>query len=183
MVYQWLCEGIDYILKELSVDRLYIPTSFGNHGRIHQGKPRVATAGSHNIEQLVYWLLDLKYEEDDRVVFDTSNTKLKYIDLGGFMLRFGHGDEPGWRFSGGVGGLTIPFNKAVSKLNNETKADLDIRGHYHVKIDLEYALFNGSMIGTSEYSRFFGYEPPQQVLAFIDRERNRKAGVFPIFVD
>ena len=32
---------------------------------------------------------------------------------------------------GGVGGITIPLNKAISAWNNQRMADYDILGHYH----------------------------------------------------
>jgi len=181
IAHQWLLDGLKYVADQTKLDRILVPTSFGNHGRINKGRPRIATAASHNLEQFVYGLIARDLKDDNRFQLDVSPTAFKYLSLGDMCVRFTHGDT--FSYGGGIGGLAIPLHKAVARWNEETRATLTCFGHYHQKRDFEFAVGNGSLIGTSEYSRRFGYEPPQQVLFFIDRERNAKAGVHPVFVE
>ncbi len=179
-VHQWLSEALLYIADRTKA-KILVPSSYGNHGRISFGKPRVGTGAKHNLEQHVYKLIQRELKDDDRFSIDCSDTAFKYVDLGGYTLRFHHGDAVG--YGGGVGGLSIPLNRALARWDAETHADLTIIGHWHQKLDGERWLVNGSLIGTSEYGRRFGYEPPQQVVTMIDMDRKRKAGTHPLFVD
>lgn len=174
-----------YLLDSLKVDKLVVPTSWGNHGRITSGKPRIATAGSHNLEQMVYRLLDRDFRDDGRVTFDITPSAFKYVPVecenSTFMLRFNHGDT--FRYQGGLAGLSAPFRRVTSAWDTETRADLTCVGHWHRSHDFGWGIVNGSLIGYTEFSRRFEYEPPSQTLFFIDQRRGRKAGVSPIFLD
>tara|TARA_R110002110_G_scaffold66847_3_gene182650 strand:- start:16164 stop:17201 length:1038 start_codon:yes stop_codon:yes gene_type:complete len=181
IVHERLLGGLEFMASSLNVDRIYVPTSYGNHGRINSGRPRIATAAAHNVEHALYRTLARHFAEDDRFVFDVSPTRLKIVDLGGFKIRFSHGDDI--RYQGGTGGFHAPLVNQVRRWNQETVVDLDCIGHYHTFVDLRFAVINGSLIGHSEYSRKFGFEVPQQVLFFIDRDRNMRAGTYPVWVE
>jgi hypothetical protein len=181
LVYQRLMGGLEYLSSALPLDRFYIPTSYGNHGRITSGKPRIATAASHNIEQAIYRSMARDLKDDDRFVFDCQPTRLKILDLHGFKIRFSHGDDI--RYQGGTGGFHAPLVNQVRRWNQETQVDLDCLGHYHTFVDLRFALMNGSLIGHSEYSRKFGFEVPQQVYFVVDHSKNLRSGTYPIWVD
>jgi hypothetical protein len=181
LVNERLLGGLEFIASKLKADRIYVPTSYGNHGRINSGKPRIATAAAHNVEHAVYKTLARHFAEDDRFVFDVLPTRLKILDLGGFKIRFSHGDDI--RYQGGTGGFHAPLVNQIRRWNQETPVDLDCMGHYHTFVDLRFAVMNGSLIGHSEYSRKFGFEVPQQVLFFIDRDRNMRSGTYPVWVE
>tara|TARA_R110002012_G_scaffold91963_4_gene223404 strand:- start:6478 stop:7524 length:1047 start_codon:yes stop_codon:yes gene_type:complete len=181
IVHDRLLGGLEFIASKLKADRIYVPTSYGNHGRINFGRPRIATAAAHNLEHAMYRTLARDLKDDDRFVFDVLPTRLKILDLGGFKIRFSHGDDI--RYQGGTGGFHAPLVNQVRRWNQETPVNLDCIGHYHTFVDLRFAVINGSLIGHSEYSRKFGFEVPQQVLFFIDRDRNMRAGTYPVWVE
>lgn len=181
IIQERLLGGLMFLANNLKVDRIYVPTSYGNHGRINSGRPRIATAASHNLEHAIYKSMARHLADDDRFLFDTLPTRLKILDLGGFKIRFSHGDDI--KYQGGTGGFHAPLVNQVRRWNMETQVDLDCIGHYHTFVDLRFALMNGSLIGHSEYSRKFGFEVPQQVLFFIDMEKKMRAGTYPVWVD
>ncbi len=179
-VYDWLREALLFVADRTKC-RVLVPTSFGNHGRITSGKPRIATAASHNLEQMVYQSLARDLKSDDRFVFDITKTAFKYLDLGDFVVRFTHGDA--FRFGGGIGGIHVPLQRAIGRWNAETPAQLTCIGHWHQRLDLQHSVANGSLIGTSEYSRRFGFEEPSQQMFLVERSERRKGAVFPVWVD
>ena len=97
------------------------------------------------------------------------------------MLRFHHGDAI--RYEGGVGGLTIPANKAIAQSNKSRTAYLDIFGHYHQMLDGGKFVSNGSLIGYNPYAIRIkaSYEEPKQVFFLMERDKGKTA-VYPIFV-
>jgi len=177
-VYDMLKAGLTYLADQTKL-KVLVPCSWGNHGRLTE-KPRVATAGAHNLEQIVFQ--SLARDLDNRFQFDVSNTAYKYLELGNFVIRFNHGDR-GLRYQGGVGGLSIPLHKWKSRLDENRIAHLNVIGHWHQARNFGHSLCNGSMIGTSEYSASYGHEPPTQLVAFIDRNRDRIGPVFPLYLD
>ena len=182
IVLKRLMGGLRFVADQTKAETIYIPTSYGNHGRINQGRPRIATAADHNLEHMIYRSLARELESDSRFIFDVQNTRLKILDLDGFQIRFSYGVDI--IYAGGTGGFHAPLVNQVRRWNQETPVDLDVMGHYHTFTDLPgLAVMNGSLIGHSEYSRKFGYSEPLQVLFFVDRERNAKAGTYPIWVD
>jgi hypothetical protein len=105
------------------------------------------------------------------------------LDVFGVRLRFHHGD--GIKYGGGVGGITIPVNKAIAQWNRAHYADLDIVGHYHQFFDGGNFIANGSVIGWSPYSLWIkaSFEPPQQAFFLLDSKYRRKTVVAPIILD
>jgi len=181
----WLRErilaGIRYLLAELDVERLLIVCSYGNHGRSTL-KSRVSTLAEHSWEWLLYQVLQSDLAAEKRVHFEIAAGYITYVDLGGFTIRFHHGDYIGYQ--GGVGGITIPLRKAVDAWNVGQHADLDVIGHWHQRISLEWVEVNGSLIGFAPFSIRVKarLEPPQQSFFLVDLERRRKTGSFPVFV-
>jgi hypothetical protein len=102
-----------------------------------------------------------------------------YVDILGTMTRFSHGDSIGYQ--GGIGGITIPVNKAIAQWSKARHADLDCFGHHHTTLAGKQFLSNGSVIGYGPYSLEIkaAYEPAQQTFALIDAKRGRTA-VWPI---
>lgn len=177
-VYDMLKYGLTYIADKTKL-KVYVPCSWGNHGRL-TAKPRVSTAASHNLEQIVYQ--SLARDMDSRFTFDVSKTAFKYLELGNFVVRFNHGDG-GLRFGGGVGGLSIPLHKWKARLDEHRTANLSIIGHWHQARNFSHSICNGSMIGNNEYSAAFGSEPPTQLIVMIDRELERVGPVYPVYLD
>ena len=127
-----LCSGIDYLLKEGNFKNLIIPCCIGNHGRTTM-KRRVATSYKNSYEWLMYKNMEKVYRKNSKVHFIVQNGYHTYVPLyGKFKLRFHHGDA--LRYAGGVGGIAIPANKAVSQWNKTEKAYLDVFGHFHTQM-------------------------------------------------
>ena len=178
--------GLRFLCEELDVEELIVVWQYGNHGR-NTRKPRVATAAEHNFE----WMLGQFMQQDvlqqpwakkKRMRFIAERGYHTYLDLSGFAVRFHHGDNV--RYQGGVGGLTIPLNKAIGEWNKAKVADLDVIGHWHQETDMARAVVNGSLIGYNAYAVAIkaGYEPPAQGFFEIDLARRKKTGYFTVHV-
>jgi hypothetical protein len=157
-------------------------TSTGNHGRTTM-KPRVATENEHSFEQHLY-LTMAEQEKNRNVRWVISPGYLNTVDLQGFVLRAHHGHAI--RYGGGVGGIAVPANKAISQWNRAARADLDVFGHWHQWswINNRY-VSNGSLIGHSAYAVRIKaeYEFPCQSFIVIDHGRNCVTRAMPIFCD
>jgi hypothetical protein len=166
-------------LKEGNFEQIIIPCSVGNHGRTTI-KPRHGTSWKNSYEWLLYKILE--QEITDGVVWVIGESYHTYLDVYGKTFRLHHGD--GLKFQGGVGGLTIPVEKAIANWNKGRVADLDIFGHWHQSQQNPKWVSNGSLIGHNAYSIAIKapYEPPQQTLFLFDAKRGR-TGTWPIFVE
>jgi hypothetical protein len=89
-------------------------------------------------------------------------------------------------YGGGVGGLTIPLNKAIAQWDRAMKADLTLVHHFHQRFDGGHFLVNGSLIGYNTYAQAIkaAFEEAQQQFFLIHaRGGGQKSGVFPIWLD
>lgn len=179
----WLKERVAKFIntfrKEGNFEQIIIPCSVGNHGRTTV-KPRHGTSWKNSYEWLLYKILE--QEITDGVVWVIGESYHTYLDVYGKTFRLHHGD--GLRFIGGVGGLTIPVEKAIANWNKGRVADLDIFGHWHQSQQNPKWVSNGSLIGHNAYSIAIKapYEPAQQTLFLFDVKRGR-TGTWPIFVE
>lgn len=155
----------------------------GNHGRMTE-KTRISTNAENSLEIFAYYFLAAEFKGNPRVKFTIAPGDMLYADVfPDFRIRFIHGDQI--KFGGGVGGLTIPLNKWISRQNNSIRAQLTCLGHFHQRLDGGDFLVNGSLIGASPYSQRFGFspEPPAQQFALIhSRTGGCKSIVAPIWV-
>jgi hypothetical protein len=165
-----LVGGIEMLLDRLDLTSLTIPCSHGNHGRTTQ-KKRVSTAYANSFEWLMYHQIAWRFERDERVRFEVTNSAHQYAEVYGFKLHFHHGDE--LNYAGGVGGLGIPFLKAVPAWDAVRKADYHCIGHWHQLRDYGSGVSNGSLIGYAPYSLKIRapFEPPQQAMFYVDSKR------------
>ncbi len=167
-----IISGIRLLKEEGMFDKIIIIGCDGNHGRdSKEGYSRASTRVKHSYEWLMYKFLELWYAGDDNVSFDIAQGYHLYKQIYDVMLRFHHGDKI--RYYGGIGGVTIPANKAILEWNKGRKADLDVMGHWHKFMNPDLFLANGSVIGYSAYSiaSKVGFERPQQSLLLIDSKR------------
>lgn len=153
-----------------------IPFISGNTTR----KPRHATGAANSYEWMLY--KTMAKHMGDKAVWHVSDGYHLLLDLYGKTLRIHHGD--GLQYQGGVGGLTIPVEKAIASWNKGVSADLDIFGHWHQSQQNPKWVCNGSLIGFNAYSIAIKapYEPPSQTGFIFDKKRGRTV-TFPIFVD
>ena len=161
----WLKERVSKFIrtlqKEGGFEQIIIPCSVGNHGRTTI-KPRHATSWKNSYEWLLYKVLEQEITE--KVTWVIGESYHTYLDVYGKTFRLHHGD--GLKFQGGVGGLTIPVEKAISSWNKGRVADIDIFGHWHTSQQNPKWISNGSLVGHNAYSISIKapFEPPQQTL-------------------
>lgn len=173
---EWLRDrivaGIDRLLGDRKIDRVTVVCSYGNHGRTTE-KRRVATGAEHSYEFALYWQLARHYEKDARAVFVVEPSAHQYLKVYDFDLHFHHGDDIA--YGGGVGGISVPGNKAVAQWDKWRAADYHHFGHFHQYLDLGAAVFNGSLIGPNAYAMSIKAtpEPPQQAFYILDSKRGK----------
>jgi len=173
--------GIDFLLSHGKFKKIVIPCSYGNHGRTTK-ECRHGTAAQNSFEQHMYYSLQNMYENDDRVEFIINNSYHTYVNLfDKYLLRFHHGDSI--RYRGGVGGITIPVNKAIAQWNKGKEAYLDLFGHYHTPMAGGAFISNGSLCGHNAFAIGIkaDYYEPQQMFVMIEESRGKTA-THPIFV-
>lgn len=172
--------GIDRLLSDSKLERLQIVCSYGNHGR-NTPKPYRALGAVHSYEWLLYQWLGSIYEHEPRVQFLADESAHQYAKAYGFDLHFHHGDET--NYQGGVGGITIPLNKAVGQWDKAKRCHYHHFGHWHQYIDSGRIVVNGSVIGFNSYAMSIKAEPeePQQFFYLLDSKRG-KTGKHPIWV-
>ena len=174
--------GINYWLDNSDLDFHFVCVG-GNHGRMTE-KTRISTGSGNSLEIFMYRFLAEAFKGNPRVTFDIAAGNIIYHDIfPDFRLRAIHGDQI--HYGGGVGGLTIPLNKWVMRQDQSVKADLTALGHFHQRLDGGNWTVNGSLIGASPYSQWFGFspeEPAQQMVLIHSRNGGTKSIVAPIWV-
>jgi hypothetical protein len=167
-----ICSGIDLMLAKGGFDEIKVVCCAGNHARDQKEAKRATGVAQHTYEWLMYrFMADHKYIGNETVSFQVANGYHNWLDMYGRQVRFHHGD---WvRYMGGVGGLTIPMNKAIKSWNVGKQADFDIFGHWHQTLNPGLFYSNGSILGYSPYAlKIKGeFERPQQGLIVVDSKR------------
>lgn len=162
--------GIRFLLDHGDFDHIDVVCCVGNHGRTTQ-KSRIATVVENSYETMLYHNLSRQFAGDKRVRFLVPKGYFQYLDVQGWRCRFHHGD---WlRYGGGVGGLSIPVNKAIGQWNKSIKADYDFFGHWH-QFKWEGPWVScPPLIGYDTFSLSIKAEhcEPAQTFAVIDRDR------------
>ena len=174
--------GIIDMAAEMAREVIVV-TQPGNHGRSNHGKPRKATEHDHSFEQNAY-LMMAGQEARPNVRWEIAAGYLGYLDLDGFVVRYHHGHEI--RYQGGIGGIAVPVNKAISAWNRSRPAHLDIFGHWHQWGWLRGKyVSNGSLIGMSAFALRIKaeFEAPCQSLVIVDHGRREVTRAVPIWCD
>lgn len=165
-----LASGIEFLLKDKTIKHIKIPCHSGNHGRITKER-RVSTEAGNNLEYLIYHQLANHFKDEKRVDFMISEGYHSYLNVYDYTIRFHHGHA--LRYGGGIGGITIPINKAIAQWDKTKRADLDVFGHFHTFLDGEKFISNGSIIGYNPFALTIkaDYSPPKQAMFLIDKKR------------
>jgi hypothetical protein len=183
--YSMLVSGIKFILANTPKDVvLIIPCHSGNHGRMTK-EQRIATEAGNSLEYFMYLMLRDYFQDEKRIQFVIQPGYHSYVSFfnGAFDIRFHHGHQI--NYQGGVGGITIPVNKAIAQWNRARHADLDVFGHFHTRFDGGNFICNGSLIGYNAYAVSIkaAFEKPSQTFFLVNKEYGEKTMVAPIFVD
>jgi hypothetical protein len=174
-----IVSGIQFLLDNSEL-QLTIPCHSGNHARTTK-TTRFGAENGHSLEYLMFLNLKDHFRDELRVTFIVPEAPHSYLDIYGTMIRFQHGHMV--KYGGGVGGLTIPLNKAIAQWNQGRHADLDVLGHFHQLFDGGRFIVNGSLIGYDSFALSIkaSYEKPKQVMFLMDRKRGRTF-TCPIFL-
>lgn len=158
------------VAKQSKLDAITVVCLSGNHDRTTERVQHSSFYENSNAS-IVYAHLRKRFEGVKGVRFVLGHGEYHDVKVFDWNIRFTHGHRI--KFSGGVGGLSIPWNKHVSKLNKSKHADFTIGGHLHVWTYSSEGgfLVNGSIIGTTNYSLPFGHQEPTQAYLTIDRDR------------
>jgi len=180
-VYKLCVSAIDFLVENGGFKKITIVTSVGNHSRTTE-KMRVSTAVENNFEWLIYNFLVTHYEKSDTVRFKLSRGYFNYLDVYGYSIRFHHGNYI--RYAGGVGGISVPINKAIAQWNQGKTASIDVFGHWHQRLSSKNFVVNGSIIGYNPYAMSIkaAFEKPQQSFFLIHPVWGKTVEA-PIFVD
>lgn len=174
--------GIQHIRKETGISDTVLVTSWGNHSRTNKRK-RISTGYKNSYEWLMYKQME-KYSRrsNDGLLWKIENGYHNWLTIQGFDCRFHHGDAI--NYWGGVGGITIPVNKAISQWNKVRTAHYDFFGHFHQSINMNRWICNGSVVGFNPFALSIKaeYEAPSQTLAVITKKRGMIAAL-PAFCD
>lgn len=181
--YRLLVDGIEHIAKDDTIKRIVVRCHTGNHGRMTREHRHGENEAETSLEFILYSFL-ANHFKGSKVEVEVPKSALSYMSVLGTEIRFMHGHAI--RYGGGIGGPTIPVNKAIARWDNGHKADLTLLGHFHTFFDGGRFLINGSLVGTTAYSLSFGHEPPRQTFFLIthaDGKPRGKSIVCPIWVD
>ncbi len=172
--------GIEMLLRETALT-FVIPCHSGNHARTTH-KTRFGTENGHSLEWLMYRHLAQYFRNEPRITFLIPEGMHSYVTVYDQVIRFHHGHAI--KYGGGVGGIYIPTNKAISQWSKARRADLDVFGHFHQLRDGGNFICNGSMIGYNSFALSIkaDYERPKQALFLIDKKRGRTC-TWPILFD
>lgn len=167
----WILSGIKYLRETCPEVNLIIPCSLGNHSRITE-KQRIQTEYGNSLELLLYKRIEEYFENDEMVKVIITDAYFTYVTVYGKTLAFSHGHSA--RFNGGVGGLTIPINKAIAQWDKMKKADYYFMGHFHTFCVGANFIVNGSVIGYNPYAISIkaGFERPTQTFCLLNKERD-----------
>ncbi len=171
-VQKWIASGIQFLLDNSELN-LVIPCHSGNHARTTK-ETRYATEAGHSLEYMMYHMLADHFRGNKRVKFIIPRSYHSFVRVYDEVIRFHHGHM--LRYGGGVGGLTIPVNKAIAQWNKSNRdVTLDCFGHWHTQFDGGNFIANGSNIGFNAFAVAIkaSYAPPSQTLFLIDKKRGR----------
>jgi len=165
----------NYIKHLPNVNNIYVPCIVGNHGRMKKAY-RFKNAVQENFEYLAYKVIEKHFRNSEIVKVEVSESVEMVINVLGKNIYLHHGNLA--NFSGGVGGITIPLNKAVSRIKQRYGAigviiDYVILGHWHQHIVMNDSglIVCGSLKGLDEYSLQYasGSNPSQPFLLFQEK--------------
>jgi hypothetical protein len=141
----------------------------------------VSTEQGNSLEWMVYKNLAMHFKANKRVTFVMSRSYFTWVEVLGYKIRFHHGHAI--KYGGGVGGFTIPINKAIARYDQQQTAYLDVIGHLHTKFDGGKFIVNGSLIGNTPYGFRMGFTGKPEQTFFLIQEGYGKTVVAPIFVE
>lgn len=167
-----ITDGLKFVLEDEELERLVVPCNDGNHGRLSKDL-RATTRAEMSLENLMYGLIADELKSDPRVEFEIAQGDQLYTQIYNMTVRWTHGAEV--KGGGGIGGISVPLYRALSRWQTVRHADLTCLGHFHQRLSLRDIEMNGSLIGYSPYAMRIAarFEEPTQSAFMIDSKRGK----------
>lgn len=181
-VQERIISGIRFLLdSDIGLEEIHVIGSYGNHGRFTK-RMRSATGAGQNSDWLMYQSIGSAFQDEPRVLINADKGEHQYHRVYEFDLHFHHGHRI--NYGGGVGGIMIPINKAVSQWDKVRPCHYHHFGHFHQYIDHGAVTVNGSLIGYNGYAMSIKATPedPRQSFYLLDSKRG-KCNKTPLWVD
>lgn len=155
--------------------KVHVPVVVGNHGRMEKAK-RTHLKARSNLDWHLAHLVARLTAEDKRITWAIDEASDAEFDVMGQRHLLTHGDQA--RGGSGIGGIWPPLMRLTAR-KQQRQATLGRPfdhlwlGHWHQATFGPQFTVNGSLVGYSAFSAEcnFPVEPPQQVMAIVDRER------------
>ena len=162
--------------------KITVICNYGNHGRTTK-KPRIGTGYKNSYEWMMYNDIADYFENNPKFEFVIPNGLFAYASLYDYNLRFWHGDTIS--YAGGIGGLTVPLIKAITRYDQTIKADYNFMGHYHQLFQAtKNCIVNGSGVGFNAYAQKIGASNEQALQGFVLIDRTHGMTIkTPIFCE
>lgn len=166
-VEEMLIEALEHMAKAFG--RLVVSCVVGNHAR-GTPKPRFKNHVVMSHEWSIYCRLEKWFQRDKRIQFIIPEGSDAYFSVCGHRYLHTHGDMLGVKGGDGIIGVLGPITRGTIKTGRQQAQigrDFDtlIGGHFHTYIprsDGCPAMFNGSLIGPSEYGHYGLRVPPSR---------------------
>jgi len=164
--------GIRELLKHFK--KVHVVSVPGNHGR-QSMKPEAKGFVYNNYDTLSALMLEREFKGDKRVTWLTPVSGDALLTLYGWEFCVTHGDRNGSRGGQGFIGPVATITRGMQKVLQYYAAmgrriDVQLIGHYHVAMDIQWGYANGSLPGYSEYAKMIRAkpgEPPTQWLLYV----------------
>lgn len=168
-----IISGLKYMNDTMDVDKIKVICVVGNHGRTTD-RLQFANMTETSYEYFMY--------EDIKSMCEIMGlSKIEFIiPKAGMVIQpifdkrvlFSHGNL-GFSYKGGIGGLSVPFQRWFGKMSVALGFDFCCMGHYHTSLLLKEGCFNGSLKGYDAYALNKGlpFEQPQQALLIFNSKR------------
>lgn len=155
--------------------KVHVPVVVGNHGRMEKQK-RTHLKVRSNLDWHLAGLVARLTADDKRITWQIDEASDAEFEVMGQRHLLTHGDQT--RGGGGIGGIWPPLMRLHARKQQRQSAlgrpfaHLWL-GHWHQATFGPQLTVNGSLVGYSAFSAEcnFPVEPPQQVVAFVDRDR------------
>ena len=142
-----------------------------NHSR-RTKKNQMKQAGVNSYNYLVGYMAQLKLAEIDNINFHLEVPIKKVIQIQNvkYLVEHGHTIQ-GWAGFPWYGAERETSREAKSRMFTEHQFHKMIIGHFHVPMNTEFFMVNGSLSGCSEYDHANGRNAkPAQITWFVDSE-------------
>jgi hypothetical protein len=148
------------------------------NGLIYSGITQIATKypievvcitqGDNTLELLLYSHLAESLKNNPNVLVNIARGEHIITEAGKYRVLHHHGDSI--KYANGLGGLTIPVNKAIIRLKEAFDFDYMVVSHHQRYTPGPNFVINGSVCGVDRETIKQGFETPRQAFFLVDHK-------------